>query len=130
MFTNFTLHTDGSGYWSDKTKSVRVTRIEIDLPDRLYSEKLYGEMKVFFDLTTWRVPKDGLIYTDNLWLSELRDALYCLGFSKIAVEAFDYSEQGMQGQNYVSLDVAEPFIREFYGKDFDTIMSSIQTECA
>jgi hypothetical protein len=35
-----------------------------------------------------------------------------LGFSESALQDIDYSEAGMQGSNYVSMDVGGDFVRE------------------
>jgi hypothetical protein len=35
-----------------------------------------------------------------------------LGFTRRACDDITYSEQGMQGYNYVSMDVGEDFLRE------------------
>lgn len=85
------LHTNGKGYWTQKAREVLVTDIELD----------GGELRVFFDRSSWDNQAYGLIYTDPLFLSELKVHLARIGLS-IDV---DYSEAGMQGDNYVSFDV-------------------------
>jgi hypothetical protein len=45
-------------------------------------------------------------------MSNFREWMYTLGFSDAALDDIDYSEQGMQGDNYVSMDVGSDFIRE------------------
>ena len=49
----------------------------------------------------------GLIYTDAQFKRELRSFLETQGLDATDVS---YSEQGMQGDNYVSLDVGDKFI--------------------
>jgi hypothetical protein len=74
----------------------------------LQEEDSWGELRVYF--SGWDA-KDGLIYTDPQWLMELRQYLREDGFSEEAVLALDYSEQGMQGDDYVSLDTKRDFIK-------------------
>lgn len=104
---NKTLHTDGqSSYWSRKKTAVRCTKLHLrQLDDE------FGELRVFFDKRTWNINKDGLIYTDNLFERELRRELTKLGLVGSDVE---YSEQGMQGNNYVSCDVGSKFIKSWH----------------
>ena len=51
---------------------------------------------------------DGLIYTDKDFIAELRMFLAQHG---LPGDDVDYSEQGMQGDDYVSLDAGEEFVR-------------------
>jgi len=99
-----TLSTDGSGYWSNRAKTVKCQYINIGY---INEEKTFGELRVYFDTDSWNVNKDGLIYTDKLFLRELKVALANATLNPIGV---DYSEQGMQGNDYVSLDVGKNFI--------------------
>lgn len=103
-----TLHTNGGGLWSRMSKPVKTFYIVVS-----NYEEDFGELRVFFDTDTWNVYEDGLIYTDPRFLSELHAALYEDGYS---AQGVDYSEQGMQGLNYVSLDVGKNFIKSFYEK--------------
>lgn len=104
---NVTLNTDGCGYWSDVTKAVHVNGMRIAY---LNEEEDFGELRVYFDKATWNVDKDGLIYTDRQFEKELKAHLKQLG---LASDDVDYSEQGMQGNNYVSLDVGKKFIQSY-----------------
>ena len=101
------LNTDGSGYWSNVRKSVPVTGLDLGYVN---DEGNFGELRVYFNTQAWDVNNDGLIYTDRLFLKELRKFLNDKGF---AVADVDYSEQGMQGNDYVSLDVGAGFIQSF-----------------
>lgn len=101
---NWKLDTAGDGYWSEVRKTVRATQLEMPYVNE---EKTFGELRVYFDTDTWDVEQDGLIYTDSLFLDELRERLHVAGLDASRV---DYSEQGMQGDDYVSLDVTETFI--------------------
>lgn len=98
------LSTNGKGYWSNVKKKVTCEFIQLSYVN---DERDFGELRVYFDTKTWDIEQDSLIYTDSQFLSELRDALNYAGMAGADV---DYSEQGMQGNNYVSLDVGKKFI--------------------
>lgn len=104
---NCVLHTEGDGYWSSVKKPVVVTRISLPYVN---DEDNFGELRVYFDTASWNVSNDGLIYTDSRFLDELRGVLSKAGY---AGHDPDYSEQGMQGRNYVSLDVGKDFIQSW-----------------
>lgn len=101
------LNTAGNGLWSHKAKAVTVTDIAVAYVDE---EKEFGELRVYFDTKTWNTDVDGLIYTDKLFQQELRIFLVSQGFSEGAAFTAGYSEQGMQGDDYVSFDIGEIFI--------------------
>jgi hypothetical protein len=103
---NHILATVGDGYWSSVAKSVKVILIEVPY---INAERTFGELRVYFDTDTWNIHQDGLIYTDSRFLDELRDVLA----DRSLVGKVDYSEQGMQGEDYVSLDVGEVFIQNW-----------------
>jgi hypothetical protein len=102
-----TLNTIGDGYWSTVAKAVEITGLQLAYTN---DELDFGELCVYFNTATWDVNKDGLIYTDTLFEAELCELLTSLGFDASDVS---YSEQGMQGDNYVSFDVEECFINTF-----------------
>jgi hypothetical protein len=96
------IGTDGSGYWSEARKLVKCVGYEIStITDD------FGELRVYFDPTTWNVEEDGLIYTDNNFIAGIREAF---GSNDI-----HYSEQGMQGDDYVSFDVSGEFLNMYEG---------------
>lgn len=101
---NTTLTTSGTGYWSTARKNVRTTRIDVPYID---DERDFGELRVYFDTATWDVETDGLIYTDARFMTELSAVLAQAGFN---VTDLSYSEQGMQGDNFVSCDVGKAFL--------------------
>jgi len=109
----FKLNTDGEGYWSDVAKEVQVTTMELDVTSGA-DDGEFGELRVFFDPKTWNTKEDGLIYTDEQFMDELRGALEVVGLNDTDI---GYSEQGMQGANYVSLDVHDKFIKSWALKD-------------
>jgi hypothetical protein len=102
-----TLHTAGDGYWSRKQTAVEITHLQLAYTN---DELDFGELRVYFNTATWDVNKDGLIYTDSLFLEDLQLTLDALGFD---TSDLSYSEQGMQGDTYVSCDVGECFINTF-----------------
>jgi hypothetical protein len=101
------IPTDGMGYWSNQAKEVFVTKMGIT---HLNDENDFGELRVYFDIADWDVRENGLIYTDNLFLDTLKSYMFDMGYDASDVS---YSEQGMQGDNYVSLDVGPKFINSF-----------------
>jgi hypothetical protein len=133
---SFVTRTDGRGLWSDKVKDVRSSSAKLylsieDLEDYSGGSKYipeFGELRVSFPKKSWDVKQLGLIYTDEAWLKGLRQYLETLGFSKKEAKDVDYSEQGMQGNNYVSLDAGKSFIKRVFAnlsdKDKNKIVKS------
>jgi hypothetical protein len=102
-----TLRTGGGGYWSNTKTAVEVTRLQLAYTN---DELDFGELRVYFNTKTWDTDVLGLIYTDKQFMTELKELLTTMGFDASDVS---YSEQGMQGLNYVSCDVGELFINTF-----------------
>lgn len=112
-----TLNVAGNGLWSNVDKTVHiynmVVHYYIDNHDNKWFTPKWGELRVFFTKKTWDPNKYGLIYTDRRFLQELKSY-----FSKLNVNGkVDYSEQGMQGDNYVSLDVDRKFINSWISQN-------------
>jgi hypothetical protein len=104
---NATLNTNGKGYWSRTATAVEVTGLQLAYTN---DELDFGELRVRFNTNTWDTSKHGLIYTDTQFMTELKELLTSMGFDASDVS---YSEQGMQGDEYVSCDVGECFINTF-----------------
>lgn len=105
------FNTSGDGFWSNVAKPVTV----VDMRLNYVSDELdFGELCVYFD-SSWDIEQDGLIYTDSRFVRELRRFLHEHNLPGADV---DYSEQGMQGDDYVSLDVGGKFI-EAWSKKFN-----------
>ena len=126
-----TLNTNGRGLWSRTATAVDVTKMDLQYCN---SEKDFGELCVYFapdDFTAneWDVSVDGLIYTDKLFLQELRAYLQTIGFSESEANDVSYSEQGMQTDNYVSLDVGALFIAGLERLD-PAHVHAVHAECA
>jgi hypothetical protein len=98
------IHTCGFGLWSELVKEV--TCVGYSVP-YVNEESDFGELRVYFDTKTWNVETDGLIYTDPAFLSAIRVAF--------GTDDIHYSEQGMQGTNFVSFDVGQEFLT-MYGE--------------
>lgn len=109
MKTNATLHTDGKGLWSNEKRAVKVHRCEVAYLDD-EDKPTSGELRVYFTKATWDTEKHGLIYTDGRFMTELKVYLRTLGL----VCGVDYSEQGMQGRDYVSCDVGKGFLDSWF----------------
>jgi len=108
--TPFVLNTRGDSLWSSKASEVRVTKLDLAY---VSDDNEFGELRVYFDRRTWNVEKDGLIYTDSLFIRELRKLLKTLD---LAGGSVDYSEQGMQASDYVSCDVGKSFVKSWMKK--------------
>lgn len=105
---NLLTSTEGNGYWSRVVKdSVKIIKLDLNHYEDNFED---FELRAYFSKKTWNVEKHGLIYTDKLWLTTFKKSLSDLGFSKNSVKSIDYSEQGMQGEDYVSMDVHHHFV--------------------
>lgn len=109
------LHTDGlRGLWSNVAKAVTITDIQLGVGTQWEDEdEIFGELRVHFDESTWDTSEDGLIYTDRLFLRELQEFLTAHG---LPGDDVCYSEQGMQGDDYVSLDAGTKFYKAWMQK--------------
>ena len=100
--------TCGDGYWSEVAKEVFVENITMfisteNIGDEGDEEYCDGDLQAYFTEETWN-DSYGLIYTDSEFLECVHTALIKAGISIEAAEDVCYSEQGMQGDNYVSMD--------------------------
>jgi len=98
---------------------VHVTDLQLDLVDD-DDEEPFGELRVYFDTATWDVDSQGLIYTDPGFFAGLKQYLESQG---INITDISYSEQGMQGDDYVSLDVGQHFIGTWFRTSVDQLLS-------
>ena len=105
-----TLKTSGRGFWSTRKASVRITELRLGFVSK---NEQFGELRVHFNTDDWRVDQHGLIYTDPMFMRELRTYLTSIG---LVGKDVSYSEQGMQGDNYVSCDIGEKFIKSYRAK--------------
>jgi hypothetical protein len=116
MKVNIEGHTNGKGLWSEEARVVLITKIGFGYQSTVYysEDPWFGELRAYFEPSgftpgSWNVPGYGLIYTDKLWLKEFKAGLRELGFSRRALQVLSYSEQGMQGNDYVSMDAGTEF---------------------
>jgi hypothetical protein len=102
--------TNGKGLWSDrKQRAVEIVDMQLGratLWEDDTEKDMFGELRVQFNENTWNTRVDGLIYTDRGWITDLRKFLNSHGLPGADVS---YSEQGMQGDDYVSLDAGHKF---------------------
>lgn len=109
--TPLLCQTKGDGYWSATNRTVATSKIEMQVGEAYvnlweYRVCLPVYFRAFFPKKSWDTDKYGLIYTDSLWLKDFREQ-FKTRFPAMAWMAnkIDYTEQGMQGDNYVSLVV-------------------------
>jgi hypothetical protein len=103
----------GNGLWSNVAKDVFIENItlfvstvnEYAVYDDEDGEVCYcdSDLQAYFTEETWN-DSYGLIYTDKAFLACVQTELIKAGISIEAAEDVCYSEQGMQGDNYVSMD--------------------------
>lgn len=118
------VSTAGTGLWSMEKRKEQdgpiITKLVLELStydkmmkDDFYSNKkqIWTHLKVYF--TNWSVREEGLIYTDPGFIRSFRKILMTMGFSQRALRGIDYTEQGMQGRNYVSMQVNTTFVEEW-----------------
>ena len=97
---SFTLETDGKGHWSQEKRKVKITDISI-------GEGGMRELRAYFSKKSWDTEKHGLIYTDKQFMKEFRKHMIKSGVPKKVAYDIDYTEQGMQGDDYVSMEYGE-----------------------
>jgi hypothetical protein len=115
--TKVIFNTNGLGYWSNVQKAVEVVDMQVAY---INDERDFGELRVFFNTDTWDVNVDGLIYTDKQWRNELQAFLDAQGLPGADIS---YSEQGMQGDNYVSLDIVTAKFLTAWEAKFNTVLA-------
>ena len=112
-----TLNTNGQGYWSRTAKAVRIVDMRVTY---INDEKDFGELCVYFNTEDWDVNTDGLIYTDKQFRNELQAFLNAQG---LPGKDISYSEQGMQGDDYVSCDfVTAKFLQAWEAKIGEVVL--------
>jgi len=112
--------TDGKGLWTEEVRTVRIIELKVGYLSTHYypEEPVHGELRAFFvpdgfNPLEWNIHAFGLIYTDKKWIREFKQALRDMGFTVRAVRDVGYSEQGMQGDNYVSMDFGPEFYKSW-----------------
>lgn len=123
----FVCEAYGNGFWSYENKKTTVKKITFEV-GYFTGDSVTLYAKVFFTQKEWNIEKDGLIYTDTNWIKDFNKNFVKLPEVKnlVKMKDIDYTEQGMQGDNYVSLsfDVrGKDNIMEFFSR-FGTSISS------
>ena len=117
MQVNLITSTSGTGFWTPIKATIEIQELDVDV----YGEDSDGdvgfaELRAYFAPEQWNCDKHGFIYSDPQWIKTFREALVSvLGFTKedVAEGSLNYTEQGMQGAAYVSLEVDGDFMREW-----------------
>ncbi len=116
MKVHIEANTNGKGHWSEEERLVIINKLEIGYSSLVYypEDPFNGELRAYFEphgftRGSWNVQGYGLIYTDRQWMREFKKGLAAYGFSRRAVQNVSYSEQGMQGDDYVSMDIGPVF---------------------
>ncbi|MEN7551697.1 hypothetical protein AAG747_27525 [Rapidithrix thailandica] len=108
--------TDGqSGYFSQTQRTLTVELV----PSGIYLDEdlgVMGHLMAYFDPKEWDVKQEGLIYTDAQFEKDVRDLLKNAGLQHY--EDICYSEQGMQGDDFVDFDLGPDLAEELYVKGF------------
>ena len=101
-----TADTVGDGYWSDVAMENIKIKIEPKEPFMVGTDgEIFGHLRAYFDKRQWDVDKHGLIYTDSLFEKGVKNLLKAKGFTYY--DDINYSEQGMQGYDYVDFDCGD-----------------------
>jgi len=118
--------TEGNFLWSSEKRTVRIVNIKLGKglaqpvgpiiagakPSIEYFT-IWGELRVYFDTETWDTKKHGLIFMDERFMRELQKFL---NVQDLPGREVCYSELGMQGDDYVSLDVGTDFYHAWMKK--------------
>lgn len=109
IFIGQWIPTNGKGLWSNVAKKVKVVSLE-----KVYESEdgKFSDYELTID--NWNTVVEGLIYTDPKFIRELRRILKDSGFK--GVSTLDYTEQGMQGDDYVSLSSGPEFSKSYTQK--------------
>lgn len=113
LLRDCTTRTSGNGMWSNHARPVTITKLELEGDFEAGFDPNFG-LSAVFPRRQWDVDKHGLIYADVAWLAQFRERLVEAGFSADAVASLQFTEHGMQGRDYVSLECGEQFAVEFY----------------
>tara|TARA_R110002051_G_C8364928_1_gene442514 strand:+ start:171 stop:527 length:357 start_codon:yes stop_codon:yes gene_type:complete len=102
--------TTGTGYWT-AAKDEKVTGYMTFTLLESDGETFGGNAQFHFNKEDWDVHELGLIYTDEGFLDDVYTTLEQSGFKNI-LDHINYSEQGMQGDDYVDFDASIELVKE------------------
>ena len=111
-----TFNTNGNGYWSRTAKAVEIVDMRVAYVNE---ERDFGELRVYFNKEDWDVNTLGLIYTDKQFMRELNAFLVEQGLATVS-----YSEQGMQGEDYVSCDIVGAKFLQLWEAKFGILLET------
>jgi hypothetical protein len=104
---NKIVKTSGDGLWgeSNKPKEVKISKIEWET-NNLGEDDTETSVRIYFTKKSWDTNKDGLIYTDRGFIKEVKELFVSMQKEgklpmKLPFADIGYSEQGMQGYNYI-----------------------------
>ena len=118
----FMTRNGNDGLWSDAVpRDVRIHMLNVNTWEDNLETSDFAELRAYFNTRDWGIRSLGLLYTDEGWMKTFKENLRKMGFSEAAIKDVDYSEQGMQGDDFVSMDVGDAFIREFVKYDSEAI---------
>jgi hypothetical protein len=104
----YTLPVGNSGLWRGDNPPTHVTgQLVFRMQSYTHPDgkvDRWIKTRFYFDDKLWNVDKHGLIYTDETFIDALHERLQAHGWHH-ASQCIAYSEQGMQGDNYVDFDV-------------------------
>jgi hypothetical protein len=79
--------------------------------DRFDDPPEYGELRVYFQPT--REIESFMLFRERNVLKQVCELLLTLGFSKKNIKDIAFAESGMQGDDFISLDVSGSFVQEW-----------------
>lgn len=112
MKVEWDIQVGGDGLYTQRKGHVRITSVTTRPCMQIDDE--FNRLYAVFNPVKWCINDYGLIYTDDTWLNEFCCNLKDLGFSQAAIDTVDYSEQGAQSDDYIDMDVSQPFIKEAF----------------
>ena len=86
-----------------------------------------GNLNVYFNPRIWDIDRYGLIYTDTIFEKHIKRILKEAGFKYF--RDIDYSEQGMQGDDFVNFDVDDSLAKELNKKGFIIVVPYNECKC-
>ena len=107
---------------------------------REFKSGSYAELRVYFETSDhgfatdqhhWKTRESSLIAGDVKWLRDFKNILMMLGFSDKTVvpsKELCYSQNNMQGKNYVSLTVGSKFVNEWRALGFTDFVDLISNK--
>ena len=102
---NKVITTGGNGLWSKVKANVQMLSIAQELHIEMAKDEGFNSIGIYFDTASWDVKKNGLIYTDDAFLENVKKEFIKMGLDAVNLE---YAEWEMQGDNYVCFDADYP----------------------